>query len=88
MRTMLKKGICILIMIFSLFGIVNAVYEYSCGFEEIPATVTNVYVARSSHKGRVSEKYVLEWTSKDGETIQIQPSDFETLTILNAFDIK
>lgn len=26
--------------------------------------------------------------TKDGETIQIQPSDFETLTILNAFDIK
>ena len=70
MRTMLKKGICILIMIFSLFGIVNAVYEYSCGFEEIPATVTKVYVARFSHKGRVSEKYVLEWTSKDGEKIQ------------------
>ncbi|MGN1140480.1 MAG: glycosyl hydrolase 2 galactose-binding domain-containing protein [Oliverpabstia sp.] len=26
--------------------------------------------------------------TKDGETIQIQPSDFEALTILNAFDIK
>lgn len=70
MRTILKKGICIVIMLFSLFGIANAVYEYSGGFEEIPATVTKVYVSRSSKKGPTSEKYVLEWTSKDGETIQ------------------
>ena len=64
----MKKILCGLIMIFSLFGIISAVYEYAGGYEEVSATVTKVYVSRSSQKGPTSEKYNLEWTNKEGET--------------------
>ena len=63
----MKKIICGLIMIFLLLGFVSAIYEYAGGYDEVPATVTKVYVARSSHKGPVTEKYNLEWTNKAGE---------------------
>ena len=47
----MKKILCGLIMIFFLLGFVSAIYEYAGGYDEVPATVTKVYVARSSHKG-------------------------------------
>ena len=70
--------------------------EIKAGMKDLGVTEfdTDLWTAKITTKTKESfdEEKAIEIKkvdiTKDGETIQIQPSDFETLTILNAFDIK
>lgn len=60
----LKKIILVILMLFSLIGIVAAIDEYRVGYDEIPATVNYIWRARGKYTS--GERYTFTWYDREG----------------------